>query len=65
MTSLKLPSNLKLTYTMVGISNLKEKDSSGVKTLSVEYILISNGPQLLSLRAHDEAVVCILLILAK
>jgi len=43
VTSLKLPSNLKLTHVMVGISNLKERDLSEVRTLSVDYILMATS----------------------
>jgi hypothetical protein len=41
VTIISLPKNVRATYVMVGISNLKARNISGVKTLDVDYILIS------------------------
>ena len=43
VTIVKLPKNVRVTYAMVGISNLKARNISGVKTLNVDYILISTS----------------------
>ena len=43
VTSVELPSNAGVTYIMVGISNIRTRNISGVKTLSVDYILISTS----------------------
>jgi hypothetical protein len=43
VTIVKLPQNLKITYVMVGINNLKAKDLTGVRTVTVDYILISTS----------------------
>ena len=43
VTIVELPKNVRVTYVMVGISNLKARDISGLKTLSVDYILISTS----------------------
>jgi len=43
VTVVKLREDLRVTYVMVGISNLGAQDLSGVRTLSVDYILISTS----------------------
>jgi len=43
VTTVELPSNARITYVMVGISNIRTRNISGVKTLSVDYILISTS----------------------
>ncbi|MDH5733503.1 MAG: hypothetical protein OEY88_06950 [Candidatus Bathyarchaeota archaeon] len=43
LTTVELPSNAKVTYVMVGISNIRTRSISGMKTLSVDYILISTS----------------------
>jgi len=43
VTVVELPKNVRVTYVMVGISNLKARNISGVQTLSVDYILISTS----------------------
>ena len=43
VTIVELPQNLRVTYVMVGISNLRARDLTGVRTLSVDYILISTS----------------------
>jgi len=43
VTIVKLSQNIKVTYVMVGISNLRARNLSGVRTLSVDYILISTS----------------------
>ena len=40
VTIVELPQNITVTYVLVGINNLKARDLSGVRTLSVDYILI-------------------------
>jgi hypothetical protein len=43
VTTFELPLNMWVTYVLVGINNLSAKDTSGMKTLSVDYILISTA----------------------
>ena len=43
VTIVELPKNVRVTYVMVGISNLIARNISGLKTLSVDYILISTS----------------------
>jgi hypothetical protein len=43
VTTFELPSNMWVTYVLVGINNISAKDTSGMKTLSVDYILISTS----------------------
>ena len=45
VTIFELPQNIRVTYVMVGINNLKARDTAGVRTLSVDYILISTSTQ--------------------
>jgi len=42
LTITEVPQNTKITYVLVGISNLEAQDLSGLRTLSVDYILISS-----------------------
>jgi len=41
ITTVQLPADRIITYVMVGITNLKNKNISGPQTLSVDYILVS------------------------
>jgi hypothetical protein len=43
VTIVKLPKDVRVTYVTVGISNLRARTMSGMKTLSVDYILISTS----------------------
>lgn len=43
VTIVKLPKNMRVDYVMVGINNLRTMGILGVKTLSVDYILISTS----------------------
>jgi hypothetical protein len=43
VTVVKLPRDVRVTYVMVGMSNIRARNTSGLKTLSVDYILISTS----------------------
>jgi len=43
VTIVSLPKNMRVTYIMVGISNLKARNLNEVKTLSIDYVMISTS----------------------